>query len=178
MSMNFDFIKENKKAIWFLLVFVGLYLVLNTVYGFFIQYYYPSSDPFTRLVTSQVVWFLSWFDSSIHFSPSSFVKNIAVANGQKVIIYVYEGCNGINVMIVYLCFLAAFRGSSTLFFKFLTVGVACIHALNLARVGLLYAVAIYFPGQLYFFHKFFFTGIIYVAVFVLWFYWVRSVKHE
>ncbi len=176
--MNWEFVKQNRKAIQFLLVFVGLYFILNTIYGFFIQHYYPSSDPFTRIVSSQVTWFLSLFDSSIVAYPSEFSEYIAVGNDRENMIYVFEGCNGLNVMIVYLSFLVAFTGPRKLFIQFVAMGIAGIHLLNLARIGLLYGVAFYFPEQLYFFHKYLFTGIIYIIVFVLWYFWVRKVRHD
>lgn len=176
--MNFNFFKENKKAILFLLVFVGLYLLLNTLYGFFIQLYQPTSDPVTQSVAHQVVWFLSFFDYSATLYPSPYVDYIAIANDRENMIYVFEGCNGINVMIVYFCFLVAFRGPCNALLIFALTGIVSIHILNLARIGLLYGVAFYFPDQLYFFHKYLFTGIIYVIVFVLWYFWVRRVKHE
>lgn len=176
--MNLDFIKENKKAIWFLLAFVGAYLVLNTIYGFYIQVYYPSSDPVTYSVTTQVVWFLKLFDSSVTLYPSAYSEYIAIANDRQNMIEVYEGCNGLNVAFVYISFLFAFKGKRQLLVKYILGGLMGIHLLNLTRIGLLYAVAFYFPDQLYFFHKYFFTGIIYVIVFALWYFWVRSVKNE
>jgi len=175
--MNWEIIKQNRKAIQFLLVFVGLYFGLNTVYGFFIQHYYPSSDPFTRLVASQVVWFLSLFDPSITGYPSQFSESIAVANDRENMIYVFEGCNGLNVLIVYLSFLFAFAGPVKLLFRFIAIGTVGIHLLNIGRVSMLYGVMFYFPDQVYFFHKYLFTGIIYIFVFALWYFWVRNVRN-
>ncbi|HTH54964.1 MAG TPA: exosortase family protein XrtF [Cyclobacteriaceae bacterium] len=174
--INTEFIGENKKAIWFLTVFTALYFALNTCYGLYIQSYYPASDPFTRLVATQVATVLSLFDSSVKAIPSSVSEDIAIINDRETMIYVFEGCNGLNVMIVYLSFLVAFKGPLKLFYKFFAGGLAGIHLLNLGRVVALYGVRAYFPDQLYFFHKYLFTGIIYVMVFVLWYYWVRLVK--
>lgn len=174
--MNIELIRENRKAIWFLLTFAGLYVSLNSAYGLFIQYYYPTSDPFTRWVASQVAWILSFFDPSVSSLPSLYQKNIAIINDRKEVIYVFEGCNGLNVMIVYVSFLIAFKGSMKMFSRFFCGGIVGLHLLNLARVTLLYAVALYFPDQLYFFHKYLFTGVIYLMVFALWYSWIRLVK--
>lgn len=171
-----DLIRQNKKAILFLSLFIGVYLVLNTLYGLYIQFYMPASDALTRAVTGQVVWLLSIFDYSITYYPSSITEYIPIANDRQNMIYVFEGCNGINVIIVYFSFLVAFRGPWKELAKFTLIGVAAIHVVNLLRIGLLYGVAFYFPEQLYFFHKYFFTGIIYVMVFVLWYVWVKRVK--
>lgn len=178
MNLDFSLIRENRNALRFLLVFAGLYLVLNTAYGFYIQSYYPSSDPFTQNVTAQVVWFVSLFDPSVTWHASVLNNNIAVSNTISTVIYVFEGCNGLNVIIVYVSFLLAFKGSLKKTLVFTGGGIVAIHLLNLLRIGLLYFVAIYFQSQLYFVHKYLFTGIIYALVFVLWYFWVKSVKNE
>lgn len=176
--MDFEFLKANKKAVRFLLIFVGLYLVLNVSYGSFVQYYYPTSDPFTRWVTSQVTWLLSRFDPSVTSEVSLYNNNIAVLKDKVTIISVFEGCNGLNVIIVYLVFLLAFQGSTASTIKFGAAGIVGIHFFNLGRIVLLYIVALYFRPQLYFFHKYFFTGVIYAFVFALWYLWVRKVRNE
>lgn len=176
MKERWGFIQENKKAIQFLLVFVLVYLALNFIYGFYIQHYYPSSDPFTNWVATQVVFILRWFDGSIQSFISSYNGDIAIANDRENMIYIFEGCNGLNVMIVYVSFLIAFTGPLNSFLKFTLAGFIGIYILNLIRLVLLYGVTFYFPDQLYFFHKYLFTGIIYVAVFVFWYFWVRIAK--
>ena len=63
-----NILKENRVAILFLVVFVALYVSMNTVYGFFIEFYSPQADPMTLSVTKQVSWFLSWFDDSVSYT--------------------------------------------------------------------------------------------------------------
>ncbi len=171
-------VSDNKPAIIFLAIFLSVYIGLNTAYGFMIEYFLPSPDPFTILVTNNVSFFLSLFDPSIKTVISTTSNYVGVCNSNRTVISVFEGCNGINVMIVFLSFLLAFRGSLKLTLKFLTVGLVSIYLMNLIRVGLLYFVEIHFQQYLYFFHKFFFTGVIYAAVFGLWYYWVILVKRE
>ncbi len=172
-----DFIKENFKAIRFLLVFIGLYFFLNTIYIFFVEHYYPTSDPFTRQISNQIVWLLSFFDPTVAAFPSSFNEYIAVANKDDNIIYVSEGYNGLSVMIVYISFLVAFSGTVKLFLKFVVLGLIGIYFVNLLRVAMLYGVAIHFSSHLYFFQSYLFTGIIYLTVFIFWFYWIKAIKN-
>jgi exosortase family protein XrtF len=178
MNLNLDFIKENRKAIAFLVTFIAIYFISNTIYGFYIQYYYPSSDPFTRLVSLHSIRILQWFDSSVVGYPSEYSEYVAIGNDRENVIDVFEGCNSINVIIVYLSFLISFRGSAKLTAMFTVLGIVGIYLVNLARICLLYGVAFYFPDQLYFFHKYLFTGMIYAFVFVLWYFWVKRVNHE
>jgi exosortase family protein XrtF len=166
---------ENKTAIRFLLVFVVAYLLMNTAYGFFIRYFLPTSDPFTQQIAIQVAWILSFFDPTIKEYFSTYGEYIAIANSRENMIYVFEGCNGLNVLFVYVSFLLAFKGPWKMFFQFVLLGALGIHLMNLARITALYGVAFYFPDYLYFIHKYLFTGIIYVIVFVFWFLWVNRV---
>ncbi len=169
-------IKENRPALRFLIVFVSVYLILNTLYGLYINYYSPMADPVTKSVVHQTVWILSIFDPAITYYPLSFAGFIPIYNGRENVINVFEGCNGVNVFIVYLSFLIAYKGPIRLFLTFLTIGTIGIHFLNLLRISLLYVAALYFPQYLYFLHKYLFTGIIYVMVFVLWYFWTKRLK--
>lgn len=169
---------EYRPALIFLVVFIGLYLVLNTVYGLFITSFLPGADSVTKVVTQQVAYVLSFFHEEISVMPDDTSRFIPILLSGTVIVNVFEGCNGINVMIVYLSFLIAFRGTwkNTLYVGF--GGIVIIYIMNLLRVGLLFEVALNFPNQLYFFHKFLFTGFIYAVVFVIWYYWIRHVRRS
>ena len=168
--------KENKAAIYFLLVFVGLYLILNTAYGLYVEWYSPQPDPITLLVSKQVAGFLTLWDASVVAVPIDASKNVSIRNGYRTVINVFEGCNGINVMIVFISFLVAFRGKLKATILFALMGFFIIYLMNIARVSLLYAVEIYWPRYLYLFHKYLFTGMIYAVVFALWYLWVKQVK--
>jgi exosortase/archaeosortase family protein len=55
---------------------------------------------------------------------------------------------------------------------FIPAGLIVIHIFNLGRISLLYFVAQRYEEYFYLFHKYFFTAIIYVVVFLLWALWV------
>ena len=170
--------QENKPAILFLLTFVGLYLLLNTVYGFYVNSFLPEPDSITLVVSKHVAWVLSWWDESVTYALKAGYKNVILKNSYRTVIEVFEGCNSVNVMIVFVSFMAAFRGrlKSTLIFSL--GGLIIIYLMNLFRVAMLYAIEIYWPRYLYFFHKYLFTGGIYAVVFLLWFLWAKNVKRE
>jgi len=90
---------------------------------------------------------------------------VLLSNDVKVILSVYEGCNGINVMIVFVAFLAAFGGSLKKMSWFLPAGIILIHLSNLARIILLYFVAVGYRHYFYYVHKYIFTAVIYMMVF-------------
>jgi exosortase family protein XrtF len=178
MKWSVDFIRENKNALRFLLVFIGFYLALNLSYRFYLQYYAPTSDPFTRWIGRQVVGCLSVFDSHVQGFPSGYNEYIAIANAEDNQIYVYEEFNGVSAFIVYISFLVAFWRSWRMLLKFTAIGLVVIHLFNLLRIGLLFGVASHFGEYPYFVHKYLFTGFIYVVVFMLWYFWVRKGSDE
>jgi exosortase family protein XrtF len=164
---------QYKRAILFILSFIGLYLVLNTLYGIYIVYFSPDADPITFLVSRQAAAVLTWFHEPVAALPVSGQPSIPLKMGLLNVVYVYEGCNGVNVMIVFSSFLVAFASTFTRTTLYCLIGIAVIYLMNLIRVILLFEVAFYYPDQLYLFHKYLFTGLIYAVVFLLWYWWIK-----
>jgi len=169
-------LQEYKPALIFLVVFVGLYLLLNTLYGVFITAYHPAADPITRMVSNHVAWLLNIFHDDVVARSFPGSQSIRIMLADKRIINVFEGCNSVNVMIVYVAFLFAFKGKPKDMLYAGLIGIGVVYLMNLLRVMLLFEVALNFPDYLYFFHKFLFTGFIYLVVFVMWYYWIRHVR--
>jgi exosortase family protein XrtF len=169
-------LKEYKHAIIFLIKYLAIYLVLNTAYSFYVNSYLPGPDPITRIVTRQVAGLLAVFSPEVSMRVNEESKNVPLNKGEQTIVEVYEGCNGVNVMVVFVAFIIAFKGPWKISLKFILAGLVAIHIVNLLRVIGLYEVALHFPDKLYFFHKYFFTGVIYLMVFIIWYFWVNKIK--
>lgn len=166
-------LKDFKPTIFFLLKFVALYLVLNVWYGLYIKSERPNPDAATISVTNQsaaILNGLGWETQTVN-NPKK--PTTAIIYGGKPIVSVYEGCNGINVAIIFICFLVAFGPLNKKLIWFSLIGVVVIHLVNLGRIIGLFWVVLYLPGALYFTHKYLFTAIIYVGVFVMWLIWLR-----
>jgi len=69
-----------------------------------------------------------------------------------------EGCNAINVSVLFVAFLFAYKGSLKSTMIFALLGLLAIYIFNLLRVAGLFLVARFYPEQLYLMHKFVFTG--------------------
>jgi len=109
------------------------------------------------------------YDSST--VPVDNEPKIAITNNGKTVINIFEGCNGINIMILFLAFVVAFKGNLRNTLWFIPIGVIFIHLANLGRITMLYWVAQEKPDFMYFTHKYIFTAVIYLAVFFLWTLW-------
>ncbi|MBL6444776.1 exosortase family protein XrtF [Fulvivirga sp. 29W222] len=171
--MSFS-IKEFKPTILFLVKFLVLYFILNVLYGLFINHYYPQPDPVTRKVAEQSVWALKVLGANTSVRDNSGRPSIDVLQEEDIILSVYEGCNGLNVIIIFSAFLLSFGSPSKKLIWFIPIGVLIIHITNLLRVVMLFGVSIYFPRFMYFSHKYLFTATIYVVVFVMWYLWLNK----
>lgn len=173
-------LKEFKPTIFFLLRFVLVYLTCNFLYGLWITSYDPNPDPVTRLVSRQSSAIINIFDRHTEIADSPRKATVYIQEGARAVLGVYEGCNGINVMIVFVSFLLAFGPFRIELAWFIPLGLLIIHITNLARIVLLFFVSIKLPRYFYVTHKYFFTASIYVIVFVIWIWWVRryTQKHK
>ncbi len=176
--MKFTLITEFKPALTFLVKFVVIYLVGNVLYGLFVTYYYPEADPVTQLVTDQSSGLLQLFGFDTEVVRNASKPHVALVLDGRAIISVYEGCNGLNVMIIFAAFLAAFGPVAKRTFYFWLAGTLAIHAFNLIRVIVLFWIAWEYPSRFYFLHKYFFTASLYMVVFILWYLWLVPLRME
>ena len=166
-------IARFKPVFVFIGTFLFLYVIGNLAYGWMIESYRPAADPFTREVTRELASCLSWFGFDAVTWETADHHDIRVFWNNRNVIAVYEGCNGLNVLIVWWSFLLAIGPRVGRMWWFGLGGSIAIHALNLLRLLLLFAVAVYWPRQFYFVHKYLFTAFIYFFVFAGWLWWLH-----
>lgn len=183
-------LKEFRPALFFLIRFVGIYMITTVMYGAFVKHSQPYPDAITRWVTTQSVWLLNipygpvaskerlgyTTDALSTEHPWSGVGaaiSLYTGNGEAMV-SVYEGCNGFVVAVLFVAFLVAFRGPLKAMIVYGIVGVGLIHVANLGRIFALAVVALRYPSALFFAHKYVFTGVIYAFVLVLWYFWIAK----
>ena len=169
-----NLIKEFKPAILFLIKFLGMYFILSIFYGIYVESFGTNPDTITIWVSQQTSGILRWFNLDTSIYPMENVPKVALLLGERTVLNLYEGCNGLNVLVIFFSFLFAFSGFVKPMFWFLPMGLLVIHLANLARITWLFFVAEYFPDYMYFTHKYLFTAAIYVVVFVIWVIWVKK----
>ncbi len=177
--------KEFRPTIFFLVKFFGVYFLFSSLYGLFISSYdkaEPSeADPITHFIsvnctnTASVFGYtptLVYNDHNNNEADAEVTYDSIWLNGTYAI-SVEEGCNGINIMILFIAFVVAFGGTLKNMLLFIPAGILFIHLANIGRLMLLSLINVEWNGQAFhFFHKFGFTAIIYGAILVLWYLWV------
>lgn len=166
--------EDVKPALRFLGVFLGSYLLLSLLYAYWIESRGGSPDGMTVEVSRQVVGILrlAGVDARQERNPDG--PTVQIFEGPRRVLNVFEGCNGINVMIVFLAFVLAFGGQRARIAWFIPLGFLVIHVANLMRILWLFWLSSIDARLFYYFHKYFFTGVIYVIVFGLWWGWVTK----
>ncbi|HMP98621.1 MAG TPA: exosortase family protein XrtF [Cyclobacteriaceae bacterium] len=172
MSQLKQQLQEFKPTILFLIKFFGIYIIGNLLYGWYVTAWHPAPDPLTNWVTEQSAAGLRVFGYDAvayehHARPTTYITL-----NEKAVVAVYEGCNGLNVVVVFLAFLLAFGPYTRKLAWFIPLGLLVIHISNLLRIMLLFMVSLHMPNFLYFTHKYLFTAFIYLFVFLLWIWWV------
>lgn len=167
-------LQEFRPTIFFLGRFLGLYLVGNLLYGLYVTAYSPRPDPVTRWVSQQTGVVLEACGYPTEVRDHERKATSLIRYEDRAVLSVYEGCNGLNTIIIFVSFLFAFGPINKKLLWFTPLGIALIHLSNLARISILFFVARNFPDAMYFIHKYVFTASLYVVIFVLWLWWVKQ----
>jgi exosortase family protein XrtF len=174
-----------KPTILFLGKFFGLYLLLSVAYGFYIRAYDTAQpaevDPITRYVAIHCGGFSSWLGYEVTIVDDDHLRQEnqpertydSLWLNDQYALSVEEGCNGINIMIIFLSFVIAFGGRPVRMLWFIPAGIVFIHLANIGRLFLLSYLNVSWSAEAYhFFHKYGFTAVLYLAILILWYLWV------
>ena len=178
-------LKEFRPTILFLVKFFVIYFGLSALYGWYIGRYDtsdpPLTDPITHFITynctgtAEIMGYETRVVEDDHLNRAELpeVTYDSVWFDEAYAVSIEEGCNGINIMILFLAFIIAFGGKLVNMLLFIPAGIVFIHLANIGRLMFLSLLNVEFGGRaFYFFHKYGFTAVIYLAVFLLWVLWV------
>lgn len=169
----------GKPAIRFLSWFLGIYLAGNLGYGIYVEGCKPLPDIFTKAISFQTSWSLNLLGEATNVLPNIDAPTVLLKEGQITILRIYEGCNGVNVLIVFAAFVVAFGGKPRHIMVFILIGMVVLNFANLLRIGMLYWVAKNYQSYFYYVHKYVFTIALYFVVLCLWAIWVyRYVRQQ
>lgn len=164
-------LQENKKVIFFLLRFLGVFGSLSLLYGGWIKSFGDKADSISWWIGYNLRFLFG--SENLQLSQSNIEPSVDITYLGTTAVTLFEGCNGIAVMIMFLSFVVAFKGKWLDLAWFVPSGLLIIHAFNLARLSILIVLAQQQSDFFHFVHKYLFTLIIYSAVFLLWVLWVK-----
>ncbi|MFD1315461.1 exosortase family protein XrtF [Namhaeicola litoreus] len=173
---------KNKTIIIFLIKFFVTYFLLTGMYSFYLSKTQKSAGIFSCApITRQVADHVSVAAEIFGFSSSveQNIDELSIAfrlNGQHVI-NVVEGCNSVSIIILFLAFIIAFKGSVKDTFFYGLFGAVTIYLVNVMRIFLIAVLYQRFPEYRTFWHDLMFPAIIYGYIFLLWVVWVKYFSH-
>lgn len=170
-------LREFRPTILFLIKFGVIFGVGSLLYGIYIKGYQeldePMPDPITEWVAAQTCQLVKGlgYEAKLWYPESDPLVVIYIEGFEDDNITFYEGCNGMNIMILFVAFVFAFGNRYKNMLWYIPAGLIAIHLFNLLRLVSLSVMATFSHGAFHFFHKYAFTGVIYAFVLVLWYFW-------
>lgn len=166
----------QSRALRFLVLFVGLYLVGYLSYDLYLQQHSTHQDPATELVAQRGLSFANTISSNTFTATWTDADGMYVSTaGNENFVRIVEGCNGLAVVILFIAFVIgiAFKPLSWFTLRFALFGSLFLYGINLARVALLIVWMNRFPEYTDLLHDIIFPGIIYGSVILLWLVWIK-----
>lgn len=171
--------KGNKIVLIFLFKFFGTYIILFLLYSFYLEKTQKTVElfscaPVTKTVANQTKSILTFmgYDAKVEQHLEEVSMKLLV-EGQFVA-RIIEGCNSINIIILFIAFIIAFANGFKRTFLFILFGSLLIYVINIFRIAFI-SIAIYeYPEYEWFLHDIVFPGIIYGITVLLWILWVQK----
>lgn len=175
---NSSFYMKNKKIWWFLLRFLGTYFTLFLIYSLFLSITeqkgtFYECDPLTLHVAEQSKNILVAFDNQVEIEQDPTELTVRMLMEGSYVVGVIEGCNSVSVIILFLAFIIAFKGSFKRTLLYSVFGILTIYYVNILRISILTYGIFHFDGYTDLLHDVVFPAIIYGYVFLLWIVWVN-----
>lgn len=172
--------KEYKPFLLFLLRFFSVYGILLLVYNLYLGKYDANKnevDAITKTVTQHTVAVLKNFDAQAHFTQNYKFPCYNVFYQGKCVVRVVEGCNAVAIIILFVAFVVAFRGSFKHTLLFILIGSLLIYIFNVMRIALLTILIYQYPEHTHLLHGVLFPLFIYGFVFLMWLIWINKFSY-
>lgn len=163
----------------FLLKAFILFIVWEGIYLGFLQKDRIIDGPLTNLTGELTAKSLDFFYPSSHFYTQNiqnkefidgwiYTDKSVVWRDEQRLIGIADGCNGLNLFILFLGFIIAYPSSIRLKLSFGLIGLIFIFTINILRCTGLGMVQIHYPNFTIYAHHYIFNVLTYAVVFFLW----------
>jgi exosortase/archaeosortase family protein len=177
--------KQSIKKRGMLYFFLKLLALISAWFIFYALLLRPGriiDRPVTNFITYSVVNIinavspntatLSWYEEPVYKD-----RNFLIKEGKKVL-GIYDACNGIDLMFIYIGIITLLPYSARRKFLFSIGGIIAIISANIIRVCLLYYIYKYHTSAFDFSHHYFFTILMYVLIFYGWLLFIKKGKSD
>lgn len=134
-------------------------------------------NPLTDFTTSTTVQLYNSFHNEVNLyflQNTQSNRGTTIMQGNKKIIGIDDGCNALELMVIYLAFLLCLPiNKFNKLVAFILSGFLLIFLLNITRCFLLIYINFEYPRLMGFAHHYFFNTVVYIGIFFMW---VRYLK--
>jgi len=166
-------LKEFKPTLFFLLRFGAFYGLASILYGQIIKMAHPKADFLTLWTANQMYALMKFAGMDVIKTPTEGYPSIDILWKDTYAVSVFEGCNGFILGLLFFVFVVAFRGSFKKMLWFIPLGLFILYVMNMLRLIALTIIAVDYNHAMHFFHKYFFTGVIYAVILAMWYWWAQ-----
>ncbi|MBL4708354.1 MAG: exosortase family protein XrtF [Flavobacteriales bacterium] len=159
-------LKQNKKAILFVVSMLGIYLILQAIYDYGVSPNTSVDSNLIDLIISQAEGILQLMGYELLTPDPAYGSHMGIKNTSGVVIG--NPCDGLSLFILFTSFLIIFSGKWWFKLIYIILGIGLIHLLNVFRVVSLALIVEYSPESLDFHHSYTFTLFIYSIIFMFW----------
>lgn len=159
--------------------FFGVYALLFVLYAWYlnenqVKKPYFACAPITKNVANQTENLLNFVGYHVSMEQHTKEVSINILVNDKPVARIIEGCNSVSIIILYIAFIIAFKGSFKNTVLFIIAGSLLIYYFNIVRIAII-SIAIYkYPEYEKTLHEIIFPLLIYGLTFLLWFIWVKK----
>lgn len=168
---------QYKPFLEFLLKFFLSYIILTLVYQFYLNRFDEKAlevDSITEMVARQTKQTVQLFGYQSKNLPHETQNSIKLFVENKFVARVVEGCNAFSVIILFIAFVIAFKGTFKKTLLFILIGSVLIYVLNVIRIAVIAIALFHYPEHEHILHGVVFPLLIYGIVFLLWVVWVNK----
>ena len=158
-------LKQNKKAILFVISMLGIYLGLQFLYDYVISPNTEVDSKLIGLIISQAESILQLLGYQLLTPNLIYTAHMGIKDTAGVVIG--NPCDGLSLFILFTSFLIVFSGKFWFKIIYILLGVGLIHFLNVLRIVALAVIVKYYPETLDFHHSYTFTLFIYSIIFLV-----------
>lgn len=164
----------------FILRAVAILVVWKLLYLIFLLPTRTLDKPLSYSVATGTVWLLNTCTHSHDYIDKSEIGNIPTDNGMapapleniyfhgRNIVSIEDGCNGLELMVLYIGFIACMPAIMKRKLIFSIGGTLLIYVINVIRCAVVAYIILYYPRYADFAHHYVFTFLVYGLIIALW----------
>lgn len=173
-----------KSVDWTIVTFLGRFVALLVGWSLLYQLVLRPTHIPDRWLTAgighasrtviQWVWNPQPAIESVFFSEVD--QTAYLMQGGKRVFGIADVCNGLDLMAIYVGLLLLLPGTSRRKWKYVVTGLLAIYGFNILRAAILYYIYYHHYAYFLFNHKYVFTILMYIVIFVGWFLYTRKIQ--